>query len=360
MSKSHARWSPSTLERKEHCVRFESLEYTEAGDEGTELHAATENEGMTGLSDEQQNAVQICLEYKNNVLAKCSKVSAVSKEVQVALKDLTYGTVDMLIVDGAQAHILDWKFGRKGVTEADQNFQLQTYAAAVFETYSPVETVTGHLVSPRLKVTSSHTWDRSMVAGVRARIEALYAKIANPFTQATPHEDTCGMCQWAANCPALGTVAVTVAKGVGLPMPEVFAPDALVKPEDRATAQAIASALETWCEQIKKNNAKYVAETGGEVPGYALITRSTGKKIPKDATMLALLRIKENGYATEEQTASAMTISIPELAKVMVTVRGTTEVAERERILGFMADVVQEGQCQFLQKVKKTKKELKA
>lgn len=359
MSKQHARHSPSTLEKLTLCSCFKMKDMDDASDEGTLLHKAAETGDLTGLTDEQKQVVQTYLDYITNLkVGFGDKPLYHAHEIKAELKELTFGYADDFLRYGTEAHVADLKTGRKSVSIAEHNFQIQTYCAAMLEATPELESCTGHIVAPRCGNPNSFKFGRDHVAACRAKIEALYERLDDPFERKpTANEDLCYQCARANRCPAIATTALAVANHVGLPLPSAFAPDALVRPEDRAKAELVAVTLENWAEAVRKANKAYVLEAGGTIPGYKTIERSTGRRVPRDNSLSACNALLVSGYASQDQLLGTVTISIPELAKAMVEVRGTKEAVERERLAAILGDLAVEGRTAYLARDTKQVKE---
>lgn len=375
MSKAHARHSPSSLDNLSRCVRFRYKERDDdSADEGTDLHKATEDENLNGLDSEQRTAVQQCLDYTHSLMATEGGPECwdIVKEVKVQLEDLTYGHPDRVLVHKTlpMAHVIDYKFTR---VEGEHLFQVRCYGAGVVEmlrspeteSYSALvdhlgcnlkcrnlETVTLHVVAPRLNDITVREFDAAeLLRSVREEIEALYEKIDDPWTPETPG-DQCGNCARASKCPSLGVTAVVVSRGLGLPVPATFAADAIVDENDRACAQVLAAALQNWGEQVKKNNTEFV-RNGGTVPGFKMIRRSTGARIPAERTEEAVVALRAAGY-TDEELLQAMTLSIAKLAEFKASLTPGAQAKDiKEELRPLLADVISEGQAEFLQKTSK-------
>jgi len=149
----------------------------------------------------------------------------------------------------------------------------------------------------------------------------------------------------------LGEAAVTVGRGIGLPIPAVFDPKSLVSLEDRAIAHLIAGSLVNWAEQVKHNNTEFVKQ-GNEIPGFKYISKSTGVKVPRDETVSAADTIRASGYASDGEVLASCTLSLTELAKGMVEVRGSTLGEEKDRLKELLKDHTTEARATFLQKIK--------
>lgn len=359
--KAHHRYSPSKLGSLSKCLRFKYKQtetQNDAANEGTELHKAFETGNLAGLNEEQKQAVQMTLDYVNALKAGDGGPTEWLDlpEQELVLKDRTYGTTDRVLIHKTlpKAIVIDAKFGRR---EGEHAFQVETYGAAVVENAlalcgHEITEVEVHVVSPRLRDFFVDKHDgQTLLTSVRERIDTLYERLEDPFNPPTPHEDLCGNCDRADKCPALGRLVVNVAPKLGLPIPSAFAPDALVSDKDRAIAHVLAGAFENWAEQIKKNNTAFVAN-GGTIPGFKLVTRSTGIRIPAEMTSVALTVLQGNGIAADLLQESC-TLVVGRLAKLMAEASGISEADAKEALRGMLADVAQEGQATFLQKTKR-------
>jgi hypothetical protein len=332
----------------------------DAAEEGNMLHAACETGDTTGLDDPQKEDVENALAYKNGLMTGPG-VWEDGAEARVTLEDLTYGTSDRVLYNEEQAllHVIDFKFTR---VAGDHEFQARTYAAGTIEELlrlgKPVKKVFTHVVAPRLNITETTEYDdpEALLAHVRKDIEDLYEKIDNPWNAPTPHGDLCKNCARAGGCPALATTAVAVSKGLGLPLPTAFSPDALVAVKDRALAHAVAMALENWSKEVKKQNTDFVKETGKDLPGYALRSRSTGARVAKEDTPLAVEMLRVNGFSDDE-ILQGCRISLNDVAKVHA--EGSTDSIQKtkERVKGLLSSITTEGQSTFLQKTKRVSEE---
>lgn len=359
--KSHARFGPSTLDNLSKCPRFkyqETEDVETAASEGTLLHHAVETGSLAGLDEEQRLAVTSILGYIGSLLSTEGGADnwLDRKEMRLELQDLTFGTADRVLIHQSKpvAHILDAKFGRLA---ADHDFQVQTYAAALVELKKslkePLETVTTHVLAPRQQLIEERTYNaEELLTDVRARIEALYEHIDDPFNPPTPHEDLCARCARAARCPAMGQLIVAAAPKIGLPLPAAFAPDAMVSVRDRGIAQVLAGAFQTWGEQVKQNNTAFVS-AGGTIPGYKLVKRSTGLRVPSDMTSVALTVLEHAGGVPRDVLENSCNLVIGRLIKNYAGCKGVDEGEAKEQVRKALDDIADEGTSEFLQKTKR-------
>lgn len=353
----HARYGPSSLDALNRCIRFKYGDMNEdAAAEGTMLHEALETGDLAGLTEDQKEDVRNILQYIESLKTGPGTWEDL-KEVKVKLEDLTYGTADRILVNTEQrlVHVIDGKFTR---VAGDHSYQARTYGAAYIEMNGAenFDKVHTHIVAPRLNVLELGEYDPAeLLTRVRQDIEALYARIADPFNPPTPEGDLCAKCARAARCTALSQTAVQTCRGMGLPLPAVFDPGAVTSNTDRALAQAIAGALENWAKQVKQRNTEF-AKLGGEIPGFALRSRSTGTRLAKEDTPAAFAILKACNF-DEDNILQACKLSIPDLAKHHAATAPESEKATKEKIKNVLGALTREGASTFLQKTKKVSSE---
>ena len=354
MSKQHARFSPSKLENLEACPKFEYATQDDSADEGTMLHEATEKRDLSGLDVEQKRAVEDALAY-TDALATRVTGGIILKEEKVELSGLTYGHCDWAIIfPNGEAEIVDYKFGRGDVTHADKNLQIRTYVAALMEMRPEIQKCRGHIVQPRVGQPNFAEFDRSVIAEVRARIELVYQRSGDPFSAPTPG-DHCEKCQWAHKCPALKPTLVSMAETFSMPVPAVLRGELEPTPEDRYKLQVLATLLEKVCEQWKQGNKEAWFDKGIVIPGLVVRERSSGPRVPSERMAEAMYKLRDAGYATEDQIISCLKISIPDLCKTMTEIRGGTEKEERAKVLEILEGIIVESTSRFLAKAPKGK-----
>lgn len=362
--RTHHRYGPSTLDSLDLCVRFkfkESEDMDDAATEGTLLHEAFETGNLAGLNEEQARCVTTIGSYVGALKFEKGMTPADwtdGSEVDIELEGLTYGRADRILFcqKTKRLHVIDAKFTR---VDSSHSAQLKTYGAAYAEMLNrnepgSVETVITHVVAPRLGPCEPEEYDAGMlVKQVRSHIEALYARIEDPFEPPTPHEDTCARCARASRCPALGQVVATVSRGIGLPLPDVFAPNAVVSLKDRAVAQVLAGAMINWGEQVKKNNSGFVDETGTDIPGFKRVQRTTGLRVPKENTARAIETLETVFSLGEDVTLGCCSLTVGDVVYAVAMKEGIPEAEAKDRVREALAEVSVEGSCSFLSKEKR-------
>jgi hypothetical protein len=360
----HARFSPSSHDSLEQCIRFEYLQQDDgdenaAASEGQMLHDAYERECLAGLDDEQKNCVQGLIDYRNSLLATEGGPDCweLIKEGKWTLEDRTYGRADDVLIHKTKpiVHVNDAKFTRR---DDDHSHQVETYGAAVFEErflgtkFEDEVIIHTHVAMPRVKTIHSETYKGTeLYKKTCDRIDALYERIEDPFNPPTPHEDLCERCNRAGKCPALGKAVVQVAQGIGLPLPEVFAPNAIVSLRDRALAQVLAGALKTWAEKVKKANNEFAKE-GNDIPGFTLRSRSNGYRAGNDVTNDIFATLKDSGV-DEAEILNACTFSLSKFAKNRSAISMSSEAEIKEEVQAQIGEYLTESSSQFLVKAKR-------
>ena len=358
----HAQYSPSSLGLLELCPWYWSdpSGVSQAAEDGTRLHKATETTDLSLCNDEEEEeAVTRCLTFLDELIKTVGEGCKVHKEVRLMVEDLTKGTGDIVIVsaDGKSAHTVDWKFGRMPVADADENIQLQSYTLGVFTMFPSVDEVTVHIVCPRMDILSTATYKRSDCDRIRERIQAIISECESPDKQEKPSDKGCRWCGRKAECKAIAETAVTVGKALGLPMPIEFEAGKIVLPEDRARAQVLSYILEDWATQIRKFNSNAVIEDGIEIPGFEIRSKKGRTSVVDVFTALQELVKSNDGLALDELLMSC-TMSIPKAvdilyAKSQVAKRKETKKAIRETVDNQLKELVSVSETvTFLQRKK--------
>lgn len=368
--RQHARYSPSKLAALQRCPCFDYGDQdASAASEGTDLHYACETGDMRGLTPDQRDDVQACLDYVDSVQASGGSWT-VLKEPRLILNDRTYGHADLVLIGTTSAHVMDYKFIRK---EGDYRTQIRAYGAALYETildgseirnadgdilYKPeapgkLERISTHLIAPRIGDLDVEEYDgETLYLEVTAEIDKLYADLDDPFRSPCPDQDLCAKCRHAHRCPALSKVVVAAAPNIGLPLPSTFAPDAMVSVADRALAQILAGAFTNWADQVKKNNAEFVQTSGEEIPHFRIINKSTGIRVTPELTPLALVQLEAAGFERNDILESC-NLALGKLAAKAAESSGKPVAEVKEEMQQALGDLVTEGRTSYLTKSKR-------
>jgi hypothetical protein len=285
VDRPHAKHSPSSLALKEVCPGFHpDSKSSAASDEGTQCHHALETGKDDGLDDEQLQVVGMCRDYVTGIEADASArgdVTILREEKLTIAGGLTFGTADLVIVSAkaTAADLIDFKFGRNPVADAEVNVQMQAYALGVFEKFPSVQTVNVHILLPRRDEVSTANYSRADVPRLRLRIETIIARASQPDPELHP-TDGCLWCARKATCKALHSHALTLASGYSeeLVIPDQVHASNITDPSVMARALQVARVMEKWCESVRHHAIK-MRLSGVEIPGHELRTRSGNRKI---------------------------------------------------------------------------------
>jgi hypothetical protein len=197
--RGHHPFSPSKLEVLELCPGRWKLckdipdHAGQAAIEGEMLHAHVESASIDGLTSEQAECVEACLFYLED--PKAWVMDDDTFDV------LTSGYIDAYKVDGNKARVVDWKFGRSAVTDAEKNLQIKTYGSMVIEK-TGVDECELAVFQPRLKQISKAIVLKEEVAGIKNRIKAIINECKSDGLRLCPSSKACSFCLAKGICSA--------------------------------------------------------------------------------------------------------------------------------------------------------------
>jgi hypothetical protein len=165
--------------------------------------------------------VQVYLDYCRNLAGKDTLLAEQQVDLARYLGVEGGGTADCVIIKPRELHVVDLKYGRGVRVSAERNPQCRLYglgALDMFELFGPFDTITYHIVQPRLD--SISTWSESvadaLVFGEEAAEAVRQAQLAiaapSPTEWLRPSEAACRWCRVRATCPALANL---IARDVG-------------------------------------------------------------------------------------------------------------------------------------------------
>lgn len=345
------RFSPSKLEAKEKCPRFEwqrTEELDEAAEAGTRMHKAFETRDLTGLELDEAQLVEQALQYVDSLVAGHGLGARELSEIALSFAELTSGTSDKIIINEGEteADVIDGKFGRMPVTPAEHNFQIQCYVGGAFEKWPTLQRCRGHILIPQLTEITSHEFTRDDVPRIRARVQAVLDYARDPFNPPKPNDDLCSRCEFASRCPAINAMVKHAIVGLGLPMPSSFEPGSIATPLDKARAKILISIFETWGKQV--NDAITAsAKAGEQIPFFELRRRAGSARIVDTLGAFNVLR----EVLTQEQFLAACRCTFGKLNEVCSMVDPTLTRQRLQELLGNNIEVGPE--VVFLQKARK-------
>ncbi len=277
----HAKYPPSKLSHWEICPGWENENNENlSANEGTLLHKACETGILTGLDEEQQQVVQLCRRYVSIIEQKTAATKYTELRLDVA--GLTWGTGDVILIHGARecsADIVDYKFGRNAVDDAEFNMQGWCYTVGVFTKFPSVSEIKTHFLLPRRNEITSFTFTREDYDRLVLRIATIIAirkryedyKDEN-LLKATPAN--CTWCGRKATCSKLHELALRIAPAYDttFQLPEEYHASRITDPNQMAMAREVADVMGKWAASVKEHATNMVLQ-GVEIPGWKLSTR---------------------------------------------------------------------------------------
>jgi len=332
----HAKHGPSGFAPKEICPGFQnSGESGPAAEEGHRLHEALETGKLDGLDEEQLQVVGMCRGYvealENQVRGEGERTLEILREHRVPICDgATFGTLDYAIFNRrlCHAHLVDFKFGRRAVPDAEVNPQVQAYVLGLLEENPDIQSVTAHILLPRRDEVSTATYSRKDIPRIRLRISTIIARCEAPEPELRPTEN-CLWCARQATCPALHRHALTIATGYedDLKLPDQFHPGHIVDPTMMSRALTVARVMEKWCDSVKHHALKMRLD-GQEIPGHELRSRAGTRKISDPLAAWAAVRDR----ISPDQFIGCTEVSLPKLESIFAEAapRGAKAKAKQE------------------------------
>lgn len=245
-------------------------------EEGKLMHKALETGNDSGLNEDQKRLVAMCREYIESVLPTGATRLY---ETKFPIIDEDYGYGDFIALHENRAWYIDYKFAATPQEPVETNPAAQAYVLGIFNTWPYLKRVSVAYLYPKLDQVSMCDYYRKDCARIENRIRAIKARAKNA-TPATCNysDDTCGWCVYLSSCPtaakALLPVATKYAESHALPLPAL--PDlSLVRdPKQWARLFAAVPVFEKLADSIKRHALEFRIQTGQEIPGTEVRTRS--------------------------------------------------------------------------------------
>ncbi len=200
-----------------------------------------------------------------------------------------FGTADCIVMYGTELHVVDFKYGKGIVVEAEGNCQMALYALGALQAYGlifPIDTVHFHIVQPRVKNFSQWTTsvrDLNAWAETVVRPAAQKAYEGGGEFQQGKWCDDCFCCA-AGTCRARADANAPVLQAQVDPATGKMKEEALLTNEEIGKLLPLLMMAEPWIKKVKKAAlAKLLA--GEEVPGWKLVEGRSNRSLtdPKAA-----------------------------------------------------------------------------
>ena len=262
-------------------------------------------------------------------------MSTITESFLDALNYVIFGTVDLVALFKERYHIVivDYKFGRGAVDDADINIQGQAYATAAMQKYSWAQTIEVHFILPRRNETTTHTYTRQEIEGfVVSRLRYIVARALSDDKELTPHSEACRFCGERLTCKALSSKLLPLAEkyhggyaDFEVSLYEKHDPALVDDPLTLGRMKNLGLVLDRWTKAVNKRAIEFAVETGVEVPGYKLTHRKPTIKIADVNEAFEAV----NGTMSGDLFREACSVSFPTLVKQYATATGMTQKAAR-------------------------------
>lgn len=320
-----------------------------AADEGSLLHAGVEHRSIEGLDAFQAPLVKQCIVLEDAETVGADEVFREVKLGKGAEDGMTYGVIDTLALFRKTRHakVLDWKFGRIPVDDAEQNEQGYTYVVNTFREYPWVESVMVLFAQPRLDYITEHTFYRPHQPGLEAHLQSikLAALLPEEARMKRFNSGNCCYCRNLYTCDAAARVVQQMAITYGGdPRTEEMPKKPIgqcVTGADFAEHLMFAKVMENWVDAVKTNAFNFRA-AGHEIPGYELRERNDGRKLipgaARDAQDIVSARLYEiiAMYWTGHKDFGLKNAQVGQLVESMVD-------ANLGRVLEIVRDLTPDG-----------------
>lgn len=304
----HHQYSPSRLQQLKDCPGaarmqegMEEIRTTEA-DEGTMLHERIVTQDFDGLTAEQESLVRECLAFleskKTDGLLEC--LQEIRLSVKKGDKRLTFGTADVVLLYADRAIVIDWKFGRTPVIEANKNLQIAAYALAVMQKYNLRE-VEAYIVQPRIHQITGYTFTKpeAILHNIARVIEA-----AEDTSRLILHAgDCCRYCLAKPKCPAFRDHFNALA---------VMTDRDLTNPNTLLEYWEKSKVVERFIKEIKEAVEAYI-EANGELFGWKFKEKPGNREIPDTGALIQRLAY----LVTPGEISQACKVSVTGILDIM-------------------------------------------
>lgn len=318
---SSSRWlkcPPSAILTKD--MEAQTSPYAE---EGTEAHELAERKLMlmfNKISQEDYNSWYIMFKarskfwseemeeyvntYVNTVKEQSEGYTEIYFELRVDYSDIINvpdqkGTADCVIVFPDKLTIMDLKYGKGVLVQAEENSQLSLYALAACQTLKvEVSKIRLMIVQPRLENFSS--WDTDFTTlytwGIGYARERAQLAIQGKG-DFCPGEKQCRFCKLRGSCNARANANIQEAKdvfGEDHDVGELIVPEQSKALAHQITLEKLSIVLEIgplyqqWFNDVQAY-AYELAMSGIQIPGFKLVQGKTNRKVDNEEGLVRVL-----------------------------------------------------------------------
>ena len=323
--RAHAEFGPSSLKYVSLCAGYHGKDGNNAASIiGTRIHEALEVRDSSALqNDDEVETYERMIEEEDQVFAAIfggTEGVTIQREKRLVL-DLdcatpTFGTSDIVAFKDEIGLQIDYKTGISKIDEPLKNWQAKAYVLAMFQS-TDLEIIHFAFLIPKRDEVLLGTFHRAEMDQLRKEIsdvikkaETTRPKWENKNIDIDDLNPTvnCRFCRHEEHCPALGAVAIEVAKRY---RPDLLpdGPIASGEVDDTETIEklyVVAKIVENWASGIK-HKATGMAHEGVEFESLKLRSMGALKKT-LEKNYLAQLAVKHGLGLDEVNEAADLTM----------------------------------------------------
>ena len=238
-----------------------------------------------------------------------------------------FGTADVVAENHADNHVdmIDYKFGYNSVDDAEINMQGVAYALGCFQKFNWAETVKVHFILPRRDEVSTHTFSREDdYMDMLMRLEMVIRRALAEEKELSPNTEACKYCGKRVTCPALQSKLLPLAKkyaqGAGnfeVSLWDKLDPLAIDDPIMIGKMMEVASVVENWGKEVRKEALRMAHQEGEQIPGYSVHHRKTTTKFSGEEMEDVYNALSDK--FTPEEFMAVCKASLSDIAKAYAT-----------------------------------------
>lgn len=218
--------------------------------------------------EEMQEFTDIYVDFIQEQMCACENTPYVAVEQKVNFSQYVpqgFGTADCILISGDTIHIIDFKYGRGVVVDAEENPQMLLYALGAYLAYNflyDIKRIQMSIVQPRVSHFSSWECDVDYLLSFaeKAKEKALMAAEGQGEFQAGKH---CKFCKAKTTCRTRAEENLEL-EGWQYTLPP------LLKPDEVGHILKKAEDLAAWAKELKEW-ALSECLNGNEIPGWKAV-----------------------------------------------------------------------------------------
>ena len=191
--------------------------------------------------------------------------------------------------DADRVDVVDYKFGREPVEDAETNCQGFAYVIGAVKQFGASK-ARMTFICPRQGVISEHEFHAEDFPLMRRRIELIIERCesARASDADASHPQTCQRCGHAGWCPAFAKANLRALAKVGHDIPKAVDPAALTDPEQIARVMQLVPQVEYWIDKLKEVATQRMIE-GCKIRGWRLMVRKGHRTLRNPAAIQQVL-----------------------------------------------------------------------